>query len=211
MIDSLAPPWLADADILVGSADDLPFDADVLAQTFGLDADTALAAILTVQRKVDLEARNRIGLAGELALIQKLEARWPGSTIHVSQYDDSAGYDVQFTSTARRWNLEVKTTVRRGRLTIHLTRNEYRVSQTDNSWALILVGLDHADNLAALATLRADALSERVPRDNSPRGRWDSAAIDLGPSDLIRGLALDTAVDDLLSEDSASPKFAWLP
>lgn len=211
MMSSLAPTWLADADILIGSPDDLPFDADVLAQTFGVDADAALAAILAVQRKVDLDSRTRIGLAGEMALIEWLEARWPGSTLHVSRYDDSAGFDVQFSPQSHRWHLEVKTTIRRGRLTIHLTRNEYRVGRNDVSWALIVVGLDQDGELAALATVQTDILLNRVPRDVSPRGHWESAAIDLLPTDLIRGLALRSSMDQLLDDGLTSPEFAWLP
>jgi hypothetical protein len=56
--------------------------------------------------------------------------------VHVSKFDDSAGFDVQFTMPDQCWHLEVKTTVRRGRLTIHLSRNEYCVSRRDDGWAL---------------------------------------------------------------------------
>jgi Domain of unknown function (DUF3883) len=211
LIESIAPPWLIDADALISNADDLPLDAERLAQTFGLDAETAYATIMGVHRKVDLEARARIGLSGEVALITALEARWPGSTTHVSIFDDSAGYDIQLTLPSRSWHLEVKTTARRGRLTIHLTRNEYVTSRRDKSWLLVLVGLSDAGELAALATLRGDTLLPQVPHDVSPRGRWEAAAIDLTPSELIRGLVLADAVDGVLTVGAGTSEFAWLP
>jgi hypothetical protein len=211
LIESIAPPWLLDADVLLSNADDLPFDAERLAQTFGLDGETAFATIMGVQRKVDLDARARLGLAGEVALIAALEARWPGSTVHVSTFADSAGYDDQLTRRSRSWHLEVKTTARRGRLTIHLSRNEYATSRRDDSWVLVLVGLDEGGNLVALATLRGDTLPARVPRNVSPRGHWEAAAIDLAPSDLIRGLVLADAIEESLTMSRDSAEFAWLP
>jgi hypothetical protein len=211
LIESMAPPWLLDADILISNSEDLPFDAERLAQTFGVGAETAFAAIMGVQRKVDLDARERLGLAGEVALIAALEARWPGSTVHVSTFDDSAGYDVQLMLPSRSWHLEVKTTTRRGRLTIHLTRNEYATSRRDDSWALVLIGLDAAGDLAAIATLRGDTLRTQVPRNVSPRGRWEVAAIDLSPADLIRGLVLADTIEESLTAGKGAAEFAWLP
>ena len=211
MIQSIDPPWLVDADLLIGNSDDLPSDAERLAATFGVSSETAFVKIMDVQRKVDLDARNQLGFAGERALVAALEARWPHSTVHVSTFDDSAGYDVEFTLPSATFHLEVKTTTRRGRLTIYLTRNEYATSQRDPNWALVVVGLDNDANLAALVTMRRDVLSTRVPHDVSTRGRWESAAIDLAPTELMRGLALTDSARESLLAGTAPSEFAWFP
>ena len=156
VIQSIDPPWLLDADLMIAAADDLPSDAERLARTFGVRPETAFTKILDVQRKVDLDARRRLGLAGELALIAALEARWPNSTVHVSAFDDSAGYDVEFSLPRSTLHIEVKSTFRKGRLTVYVTRNEYATSQRDPNWVLVVVGLDAESNLVAVATVRRE-------------------------------------------------------
>lgn len=64
----------------------------------------------------------------------RLERRWPGSTRHVALTDDGLGYDLAFSCRGRTLHLEVKTTGRRGRLVLYLSRHEHEVALLDPDW-----------------------------------------------------------------------------
>ena len=173
------PAWLLDADLLVSDAGEVPQDAAALAETLGLSADTAFLLVRQVHGRIDLAERARVGLAGERALIDLLEHRWPGSTTHVADASDGFGYDVLFRHKNVGWHLEVKTTTRGGRLVIHLSRHEYEVSLHDPHWRLVIVGLDEQIQLRALATVRQSELVSRAPRDISAEAKWQSVSYEL--------------------------------
>lgn len=218
---SVSPPaWLADADVLVPNADALPQDADVLAAALDLSADDALRSVLRVQSRVDLAARARIGAAGEQALVALLEDQWPGSTVHVAATDDSAGYDILLEARGSEWHLEVKSTARRGKLVVYLSRHEHEVARADPRWRLVVVGLNSQLDAAALATVRYQQLAERTPSDKCPDSRWQSVAHRLQRPDLEPGLSFlglrapshATATEQLLTcGRSATDSFDWLP
>ena len=220
LLQGAAPAWLPDADILVRNPTELPQDVLSLAATLGLSERTAFASVRRVHGRIDLEQRARIGAAGELALIELLEERWPGSTIHVAKTDDGFGYDILFELRSTQWHLEVKTTTRRGRLVIFVSRNEYEVSIVDPNWRLVVVGLDDHLSLQALATVRHSELFSRAPRDLTAESKWQSASHQLTAADLRRGLSfLDALASELGMATShgdgliaASPSsFAWMP
>ena len=203
------PAWLADADTLVRSTDDLPHDADQLGIALGLDPDGTFGAVRRAQRKVDAEALARIGSAGELGLITLLEARWPGSTAHVASLDDTAGYDITLTVEDTTWHLEVKATKRQGRLVAYLSRNEYDTGLSDPRWRLVVVGLRQDLTLAALATVRREVCGDRAPRDTHEAAGWASAKYELMPDDLLPGLCL--GMESPALELSETGDFLWTP
>ena len=215
-----APPvWLSDADSLIPDDGELPEDARGLATALGLGNKAAYSAIQNIQGKVDLASRAMIGALGEQALVEILEKWRPGSTLHVAQYSDAFGFDIRFRYQKVDWHLEVKSTVRRGRLKIYVSRNEYEVGSRDPHWRLIVLGLDENHQIAALATLPSSRLGALAPVDATAAGRWQSASFELKTDDLIRGM-------DFLSEpglflqrlssvpgdgDFSDPGFAWMP
>lgn len=213
------PPWLADADILIQDATDLPQDALRLAATLDVTERTAFDSIHYVHGKVDLAQRTRVGLAGEKALVNFLEAKWPGSTVHVAATSDGFGYDVQFTHSGTRWYLEVKSTTRRGRLVFYLSRHEHEVALREPNWRIVVVGLDDQLNLQAVATVRHLKVLARAPTDTTTEAKWQATSHELMPEDLELGLSFVAAsADDPQSGHSVSPpgdapagQFAWLP
>lgn len=212
-----SPAWLSDADVLVQQADEIPRDAAGLAQALGLSPESAHALIRQVHGKIDLELRSKVGLAGELALIHELERRWPASTDHVSLRSDGFGYDIALTDETTTWHLEVKSTTRRGRLKIHVSRHEFETGLHDTNWRLVLVGLG-GDLATALAVCSVDFARLRVlaPADQHPNGRWGSMTLDLSPDRIDPGLGFirsRASNDDwLLTSGLATPApFAWVP
>lgn len=218
-LQTLAPAWMPDADVLVPDASELPLDATDLAALFGLGDAAALLAVRQVHRRIDLAERARVGAAGELGLVTLLEQRWPGSTVHAALDDDGLGYDIALMLGADTWHLEVKTTGRRGRLVLYLSRHEHEVAMLDPDWRLVVVGLSDDDKPAALATARLEALQDRAPRDCHPAARWESARHQLSPADLQPGLPFlgspPTPADavSLLYRGSTgtSSPYAWMP
>ena len=203
------PPWLLDADDLLREPDDLPQDACSLATVLGLTPTQTLRAIRHAQRKVDLDSRRQVGLRGELALLEALEGRWPGSTAHVAATDDAAGYDIAVTLPSGTTHIEVKSTNRRGRLDVFLSRHEYETARVDPAWRLVVVGLDPNSCFGALATVSLDVLKDRAPTDSASNATWDSARFTLDARDLETGLR-PFGAEGRLVVPSASD-FAWMP
>lgn len=213
-LEEAAPAWLPDSDALVPDAGELPADAAGLAMALGLTDREALLAVRQVHGKIDLAERSRVGAAGELALIDYLELRWPGSTRHVSVTDDGLGYDIEFTRQGTTWHLEVKSTTRRGRLTIHLSRHEHEVAKLDPDWRLVVIGLDGQDKAAAIAIVDTAVLLDRSPRDLYPNARWDSVRHQLSPADLRIGLPFVGSISQetpLHAVPQHGVSFAWMP
>jgi hypothetical protein len=218
-IESGSPLWLLDADALVGDPEDLPQDAQQLALALGLSEPLAFSTVRQVHGKIDLARRDSIGKAGEIELIKRLEMEWPGSTNHVSLVSDGFGYDIAFEHLGRTWHLEVKSTTRRGRLGVYLSRNEYEVSRRDSYWRLVVVGLDERFQLQVVATIKSSAIWNKSPRDLVSDTNWQSASYQLKPADLFRGLFLDEwesgreGVGGVLEIGSTPSQadFSWFP
>jgi hypothetical protein len=209
-----APAWLADADVLIRDPADIPADAFSLATTLSLPEEQAFGAVQNAHIHVDLEKRKLIGDAGERALLAFLEERWSGTTVHVASMGDGFGYDIAFKPGQREWHLEVKSTVRRGRLTFYLSRNEYEVGLADPYWRLVVLGLNSSLQLRAIATLQPGHLELLAPVDSGPRGKWQSALFELSGNSFMNGIQLaegPVGVAVLGETHQALPEFdeAW--
>jgi hypothetical protein len=220
LLEAVAPPWLQDADLLVPDPAELPQDVASVAASLGLNEVSAFASVIQVRGRIDLEQRARIGNAGECELVDYLEYRWPKSTVHVAKNDDGFGYDVLFRHGEKEWHLEVKSTTRRGRLVIYLSRHEYEIGRRDPFWRLLVVGLDKQLRLQVIATVRHTMLWNRTPGDRSSQSKWQTASYELTSSDLYRGLDFLSDTDvrgpsctepSCEFSQASGSAFAWLP
>jgi hypothetical protein len=186
-----------------------------LSRTLELSEPAALAGIRQAHAKVDLQRRREVGAIGEERLVALLEDFWPGSTSHVSLVNDGLGYDIEFSLHGTTWQLEVKSTTRRGRLRIYVSRNEFDVGRLLTNWQLVVLGLGEGNQIEALGTLPVEWLQTVIPRDVTALGRWAAAAIEVSPRSLSPGLAFvgERARDPLVSRGQASSavSFAWHP
>lgn len=178
-------PWFQDADLLIQAPEELPEDALRLADTLGIDAHRAFQYIKSLWRKVDLEQRARIGSAGERALVDLLKGSLAARVDHVSQYSDSYGYDIDIRKGAYRLHLEVKSTLRRHRLVVFLSRHEFETLSHDPSWQLVAVRLSGDLKAEAVCSVPSPWIREHVPRDISSNGHWESCRLSI-PLDQIR-------------------------
>jgi len=221
ILERVAPAWLADADLLVPDPGELPQDAAGLASRLGLSEGAAFVSIKHLHGRLDLGERARVGAAGERAFVELLESSWPGSSTHVALTDDGFGYDIVFRHRGRQWHLEVKSTTRRGRLVIYLSRHEHEVGIHDPDWRLVVVGLDSQLRLQAVATARHSELLGRAPSDLCTEARWQSVSHEMVSRDLQRGCSfLDEPTRDpnlianqfLVNGGCQTPSmFTWMP
>lgn len=195
-------PWLRDADLLVRSPDELPEDALRAAETLGLTPEEAYAQVATTWGKVDTEERSRIGSAGELALLELLAESAEGRVEHVAAWSDGYGYDIFVDAPQHAAHLEVKSTIRVGRLTVYISRNEYETMLRDPAWELVTVRLSPELTLAGVASVPRDWIAHHVPSDRSARGRWESCRLDIPPEVPVPGIP---SVAPMLTE--TAPEF----
>jgi hypothetical protein len=181
-------PWFQDADLLVRRPDELPEDALRTAETLGLTPEVAYAQVNTVWGKVDTKQRSRIGSAGELALLELLAESAEGRVEHVAAWSDGYGYDIFVDACQHSAHLEVKTTVRVGRLTVYISRNEYETMLRDPAWELVTVRLTPELKLTAVAAVPKDWIADHVPSDRTPRGRWESCRLEIPPEVPVPGI-----------------------
>ncbi|MFE9625506.1 protein NO VEIN domain-containing protein [Streptomyces sp. NPDC006527] len=181
-------PWFRDADLLIRSPDELPEDAMRAAETLGLTPEAAYAQVSTAWGKVDTEERSRIGSAGELALLELLSASADGRVEHVAAWSDGYGYDIFVDAHQHSAHLEVKTTVRVGRLTVYISRNEYETMLRDPAWELVTVRLTPDLKLRAVAVVPRTWIAGQVPADRSAQGRWESCRLDIPPDIPVPGI-----------------------
>lgn len=181
-------PWLADADSLIPDASELPQDAAKIGAMLGLSDMCAFLTVRQIHGRIDLEKRALTGAAGEKALMAFLELRWPGAASHVAESNDGFGYDIAFFHSGVEWHLEVKSSVRRGRLTVYLSRHEFEVGRSDPNWRLIIVGLTPDLRMHSLSTAPFPAVVCRAPADSCFESKWQSASFQLPAEELVKGL-----------------------
>ncbi|MET9368079.1 DUF3883 domain-containing protein [Streptomyces griseoflavus] len=181
-------PWFRDADLLVRSPDDLPEDALRAAETLSLTSEEAYAQVAARWGKVDSEERSRIGSAGELALLKLLTESTEGRVEHVAAWSDGYGYDIFVRAPRCSAHLEVKSTVRVGRLTVYISRNEYETMLRDPAWELVVVRLSPGLALAGVAAVPKDWIERHVPSDRTTRGRWQTCRLDIPPEVPVPGI-----------------------
>ncbi|MFC9280209.1 protein NO VEIN domain-containing protein [Streptomyces collinus] len=180
--------WLADADLLVRGPDELPDDALRTAGALGLSEAEAYAQIAALWGKVDTSERSRIGAAGELALVELLTASLDARVEHVAAWADGYGYDISVHRRRACAHLEAKSTTRRGRLTVYLSRNEYETMLRDPAWELVALRLTPQLELDAVATVPKEWIAAQAPADRSTRGRWESCRLDVPPHVPVPGI-----------------------
>lgn len=181
--------WLRDADDLVRSPDELPEDAVHAAEALGLTPAAAFAHVITAWGKVDTAERVRVGMAGEVALVKLLRDCVDADVNHVAAAADGYGYDIAVHAGDYILHVEVKTTLRRSRLKIYLSRNEFEAMRRDPHWQLVVVRLDSDDKIAAIATVHREWVASEAPVDGGMSGRWESCRFDVPPSALCPGIA----------------------
>jgi hypothetical protein len=182
-------PWFPDADLLVTGPGDLPADAQRAAAALDLDEREAYAELTAAWGRVDTARREAVGAAGELLLLELLRDSVTVPVEHVAAYSDGYGYDISVGRGHTVQHLEVKSTTRRGRLTVHLSRNEYETMRCDPAWQLVALRLtDNLDECAALATLPTAWIADHVPADRTAQGRWESCALEVPPTVLQPGI-----------------------
>ncbi|WP_221283597.1 DUF3883 domain-containing protein [Prescottella equi] len=172
-------PWLPDADVLVRSPDELPEDLLGAAAILELDTVDAHAQVRAAWGKVDAAARAQLGLAGELALVELLRGHEHIQVEHVAAWSDGFGYDISVEGQDLSAHLEVKSTTRRGRLSIYLSRNEYETMLCDPAWSLVVVRLTDELKPCAVASIPRVWLESQAPSDRSAYGRWESFRADV--------------------------------
>jgi len=185
-------PWLQDADVLVTSPGELPEDAVRAAEAFGMPAEDAYAQVQQAWAKVDTAERERIGAAGEEAVLGAL-AVLPGALAdHVAAWSDAHGYDISVSSESFKAHLEVKATVRRGRLSVYVSRNEMETMLRDPLWIMVLVQLTPELLPRSLHTVPRDWIAGQAPQDRAAFGRWESFRLSV-PGDLLT-IGVPTAI-----------------
>ncbi|MFE9538111.1 DUF3883 domain-containing protein [Streptomyces sp. NPDC006691] len=183
-----AAGWFSDADVLVREPDEIPEDALRAAELLGLQVDEAFAHVRAAWGKVNTAERERVGTAGEVALVELLSAGVKARVEHVAAISDGYGYDISVRGRDLSVHIEVKSTVRRGRLTVYLSRNEFETMCRDSTWLLVAVRLTPALEPAAIVTVPRGWVAEHVPARRGIYGRWETCRLEVPPEISIPGI-----------------------
>jgi hypothetical protein len=187
LLEASDPAWLADADLLIQSASEIPEDALVAAESLRLDARQALRSIRRTWGKVDLAARTAVGNAGEQLLIGLLQRYTNGDIDHVASWSDSHGYDISLTGGEFESHIEVKTTTRLNRVSFYLSRNEFETMNSDPAWNLSVAVVNDSFRLLRLFTIDREWIRGAAPADVAGGARWDAARFEAPPDARIAG------------------------
>lgn len=177
-------PWVRDADQLVREPGELPTDVLNAGAALGLGANAVYGQLLSSWGKVDTAARERVGAAGEAALVEMLGSRTNARVAQVSAWSDGYGYDIEVVSEGIAAHLEVKSTTRRGRMAVYLSRNEFDVMLRDESWSLVLVHLNSELVVIGTGSVPNQWIVEHAPQDVDVSGRWASCKLEI-PLDVV--------------------------
>lgn len=184
IFEKAAPPWVQDADRLVQSPDELPSDIVSAGEALGFDASGVYQQLVASWGKVDTAARERVGAAGEAALVALLRDVPGGQVEHVAAWSDGFGYDIAFTHGGLAAHLEVKSTTRLSRFTAYLSRHEYCVMLSDDCWVLVTVRLTADLQVAGVGWVPNEWIAANAPRDEGPFGSWSAVKLEV-PGDVI--------------------------
>ncbi len=179
IFENAAPTWFPDADVLVRSPDDLPTDIISAGEALGIGAVGVYDQLFVSWGKVDAATREKVGAAGEAALVQMLRDRTCGRIDHVSTWSDGFGYDIAFNEGAVTAHLEVKSTTRAGRFTAYLSRHEFEVMRRDSDWVLVAVRLAADFEIVGVGSVPTDWIAANVPHDAAPSINWASCKVEV--------------------------------
>lgn len=222
-IQTAVPSWLALFSDDAAPADDLPDDLVVAAEALELGPTDAWLAACRANGLVDTQNRKLVGAAGEKAIVSLLEDADLGIVDHVAAARDGVGYDVSVTTGDHEWHLEIKTTTKRARLAMFLSRNEWEVGRRDSQWRLVLVGLlGETSELAVIGNVARAEIEHLLPADRSGLARWESSrvtptteAISPGLGFLSPGARCPAAARKFIEAGTgihgAPEHFAWFP
>lgn len=184
IITEANPSWLSRAAELVVAPDDLPTDVSDWGGVLGMADQECLESVRQVSGKLDLQARAAFGALGEAALMELLEASWPGSATQISVISDGFGYDISFRGPVNEWHLEVKSVAFGVRSRVFLSRHEFEVSLRDDAWNLVVVALDHNGSVRKVGVVDKQILQERSPRDVTSTASWQSCEFEFGNTEI---------------------------
>lgn len=179
--------WFPDSDLLVPEPNSMPQDGICAAEALGIEPLDAFALLRNCWGKVDTAERTRVGAAGEYALVSLLASMASLQVRHVAAESDGYGYDIHAAMPDDVLHIEVKTTTRRGRLSIFLSRNEFETMRRDPHWLLVALRMNRALDPVAAATVDRAWLTAAVPEDR-PGARWESAKFDVPQHALTAGI-----------------------
>jgi len=188
VLERAAPPWLRDADDLVQSPDEVPSDFLSAGELLGLDEDEVFGQVISSWGKVDTAARERVGEAGELGLVEMLRGIPDSRVEQVSSWSDGFGYDIEFSQGPVEVHLEVKSTTRIGRFTAYLSRNEFNVMLRDQRWILVTLRLSPEFDVVGVGSVAKEWIAANVPRDFGPFGSWASCKLDVPAAAINEGI-----------------------
>lgn len=147
-------------------------------------------------RIYDDSNRKDIGLRGEQFIVDFLNQHFlaqPNVHVdHVSEFDDTAGFDVEVLCNDQKFLLEIKTTVQPGSdFRCFLSRNEFRVSQRFLPfWLMVLVRIE-MDKPKLVGHLPASFLTELMPlNEDSGIARWESVSLKLSEDSISEGIGI---------------------
>lgn len=188
LFERAAPAWVRDADKLVQSPDELPTDVLAAGSALGLDADSVYEQLVASWGKVDTATRERVGAAGEAALVSRLQEVGGATVDHVAKRSDGFGYDVTFSHGELTAHLEVKSTTRASRFVAYLSRNEYNVMLRDSRWVLVTVRLTADLEIDGVGSVPRDWIAANAPSDDGPFGSWQSVKLEVPPHEVVDGI-----------------------
>ena len=186
MVDIVAaeePIWLDD-DLFESAVVDPPTALVDLGLAAGISSSESGEIVRRAFCKFDSTARLRLGSAGEESLCELLRRAGADEVVKVSDFDDSAGYDIHVRHEDSVWHLEVKSTLKRRSVRFYLSRNELETSRRDGYWCLILVGLDESHSLMSVATIDREFIYRNSPSNRTAVSRWESASFRCSVADL---------------------------
>ena len=180
--------WFQDADYLVRESDELPADAIYAAQALKIGLDEAYQHLVSAWGKVDTTEREKIGAAGEAALVRLLRGSLNATVEHVSEWSDGLGYDISVSGHDTSLHLEVKSSTRRRRCMFYLSRNEFEVMKRDPHWSLVFVRLSPEYQISGISTVRKNWIRDAAPLDTGPAVRWAACRFDAPFEELDPGI-----------------------
>lgn len=187
-IEGREPSWLPDADSLIREPSDLPLDVVGLGQLLAMDPEEMYDEVHRVWRKFDDSAQRALGACGERAFMRWLENNVAARVVHVSDFDDTAGFDIALVVGGRvRARIEVKSTRREDSTVLFLSRNEIETMRRRSDWCLQVVHLDASDGFRFLSWVTPETILAGEPRDG-PLATWQSMRMTLPASALQPGV-----------------------